>query len=189
LGIANSNISIGFTAHFSFGSGSTCPHNEGFNYFQSNDTLTVNTYYDTRGGWPVGFGESKDSVAFFSSLAGINFIHVRTNEILYKTATLPDTAFNDVDTTFILRPTAITEFGWANTVTIFPNPARDFINIEAGAELSSIEVINELGWVIRKHIPAGLKAQISLLDLPKGVYQLKIALKDSRMYNRAFVHQ
>ncbi len=61
-----------------------------------------------------------------------------------------------------------------NSVTIYPNPTTDFVNITGLENAERIEIINTLGQiVISENVTASTK-QTNISDLAAGVYTLKI---------------
>lgn len=57
-----------------------------------------------------------------------------------------------------------------NNVKIYPNPAKDFINITSQKEINSVEILDQSG----KRISESKELKINVSKLPKGVYILKI---------------
>lgn len=67
-------------------------------------------------------------------------------------------------------------------LNFFPNPTTDFINISAKNNIKSISIINANGMTV-KHINLnGSSLQISLTDLNKGVYFIKVEQSNSEFY-------
>lgn len=63
-----------------------------------------------------------------------------------------------------------------NKFTIFPNPCRDILNVDAEAKYTNMQIINSLGQVIKEEnvISQNNKNTIDIKDLPEGVYLLKL---------------
>jgi len=57
-----------------------------------------------------------------------------------------------------------------NNVKIYPNPAKDFINITSKQQVNSIEILEQSG----KRISESKELKINVSHLPKGIYILKI---------------
>lgn len=91
--------------------------------------------------------------------------------------TTPTAAFNSKNTTVSINDdvfSGINEFTLENLVTVYPNPANDFINVSfSNNETSKIEIYNQLGeTVLTEKIPVtGMKLNIS--HLSSGVYFLR----------------
>ncbi|MEO6820349.1 MAG: T9SS type A sorting domain-containing protein, partial [Ginsengibacter sp.] len=68
-------------------------------------------------------------------------------------------------------------FNAHSTITIYPNPAIDFIQIDGVVEGVSIE-INDAGGKLVKRILSNASNRYSLSDLRKGIYFIKILDKE-----------
>lgn len=71
-----------------------------------------------------------------------------------------------------------------NSVSVFPNPAQDKLNILSSATVSEIELYNLQGKSILKEKILEKDKSISLKDLAKGMYFIKITLEDNRIVVR-----
>ena len=75
-------------------------------------------------------------------------------------------------------------------INIYPNPAKDFINIEIGTnsnELLEVEVINSSGIsVLSKNIEKGL-SRVNLENLPNGSYIVQIIENGSIIKNLSLI--
>jgi hypothetical protein len=68
----------------------------------------------------------------------------------------------------------------ASVVKVFPNPAREILNIElSGDDQYHLEIIDFLGKSHKQAIIQGYSAQVSVFDLPAGFYFLNLRGKDS----------
>ena len=63
-------------------------------------------------------------------------------------------------------------------VTIYPNPATDRVVIE-GIEAAEVQVYNALGQIVKTVRDAN---EIPVADLPQGVYMLRIADAEGRIF-------
>ncbi|PJJ68128.1 T9SS type A sorting domain-containing protein [Chryseobacterium geocarposphaerae] len=70
------------------------------------------------------------------------------------------------------------------TVKVYPNPARDVINIKADEDIISISIYSSSGQKVLK-IEKGVKT-INLKSIPAGVYHLKIETKNG-IINEKFI--
>ena len=62
-----------------------------------------------------------------------------------------------------------------DNVSIFPNPASDYLHIEQGEEnISHVEIINLQGQVIKSQRILGNQSTLNLANLSAGVYIIKI---------------
>jgi len=62
-----------------------------------------------------------------------------------------------------------------DNVSIFPNPASDYLHIEQSeAYISYVEIINLQGQVIKSQVILGNQCTLDLSNVSAGVYILKI---------------
>jgi serine protease AprX len=64
-----------------------------------------------------------------------------------------------------------------NSVSIYPNPTSSILNIQSDKEISGLQLISVEGKLIRKY---GNQTQLNMEELPKGVYILKVQLKNGQ---------
>ncbi len=62
-----------------------------------------------------------------------------------------------------------------NKVTIFPNPATEFIRIKGINDISQVKIYNVCGVLIRTHYAVEKNQNINISDLPSGIYLLQIS--------------
>lgn len=80
--------------------------------------------------------------------------------------------------------------GVSNKVSIYPNPAKDFINIELGSTLekATISVYNTIGQIV---IPSQVintnSIRLNISSLAKGVYIIKVNNGDKEISNEKFI--
>ncbi|PXW14762.1 putative secreted protein (Por secretion system target) [Chryseobacterium sp. CBTAP 102] len=67
------------------------------------------------------------------------------------------------------------------TYSIFPNPAKNILNVASEQEVQSLEIYDNLGRLIRK---SSNQKSIKVEDFPKGTYYLKIQTKDKVFYEK-----
>jgi hypothetical protein len=86
--------------------------------------------------------------------------------------------------------TGIFEYNSLNNfpVSIYPNPATDYINIELqGKENGTLEIISMNGECVYKKFFTTNNEKINLPDLNKGIYLLKVSLENGMIYSKKFV--
>lgn len=71
------------------------------------------------------------------------------------------------------------------TSIIYPNPAKNMLNVRTENEITSLEVYDHLGRLIRKN---NNQKSIKVEDVTKGVYYLKIQMKD-KFYFEKFIKE
>jgi len=68
-------------------------------------------------------------------------------------------------------------------ISIYPNPASEYLNVESTENIHSIQVLNQLGQEIMNQNVANLKTKLSLQQMNKGLYLLKVNTdKGSNIY-------
>ena len=97
-----------------------------------------------------------------------------------NTGSTSDSLFKNV---FILNPSAIDENSESeNTILIYPNPAKDFIilkNINSKNIIKQVRIFNLNGQLV---CHKKMKTKIDISQLPKGVYILRIGLKEEEIH-------
>ena len=73
-----------------------------------------------------------------------------------------------------------------NDITIYPNPSSNYIFIESKNTIESIKIISIMGQVIKKVVGISNK-KISLENLPKGVYIVKILDEKGLNYSKKII--
>lgn len=59
-------------------------------------------------------------------------------------------------------------------ITLYPNPAKDFLNIRSLEEIESVQLFNLLGQEVRNKNPNSLQTSLNLDDLETGIYLVKV---------------
>jgi putative lipoic acid-binding regulatory protein len=75
-----------------------------------------------------------------------------------------------------------------NKVFIFPNPAKDYINI-VGKDIKEIKLLNTLGQVIQQVSVKNEQAKLDVKDLSKGMYMLNIVTTKGGIINEKIIIQ
>jgi hypothetical protein len=76
-------------------------------------------------------------------------------------------------------PTLITKTENTSTsLSIYPNPANDYITISNQLDLAKIEIFNVMGQPVKQISNPG--SQIPVRDLPNGVYKIMATTKDGK---------
>ena len=68
----------------------------------------------------------------------------------------------------------VPEFGNVDEIAVYPNPASSIVAVTASAAGESLSIYNTLGAKVRCHQLALGQNEISISDLPNGIYFLKI---------------
>jgi len=78
------------------------------------------------------------------------------------------------DTVQLGWPLSVESIAEENSMTIYPNPAKDKVNIVLnGADLQSVEVLNSVGSVARRISVSGNKCSIDVAGMPNGHYVIR----------------
>jgi hypothetical protein len=96
-----------------------------------------------------------------------------------------DTINNDIKAlTFIARkgPLGVEQVSANSGINIFPNPARDHVNIfcDANLNVSNIQLIDRTGRLIGNYKATGSATKLFVDQLPRGVYFVRLKDKDGR---------
>lgn len=81
--------------------------------------------------------------------------------------------------------TGITPPNIDEDIVIFPSPIEDVLNIEASDAIREVRIVDIAGRIVKQAQQEGKKYEISVSELPSGVYLLQIT-KDS---GQRFVHK
>ncbi len=88
-----------------------------------------------------------------------------------------------IDTFSITRPTAGTSDVDKNAISIYPNPATDYIKINTDKKISSVEIYDTTG---RRGNVGITNNEIDVRNLKAGVYVLKVKV-DETVINKKFI--
>jgi hypothetical protein len=90
----------------------------------------------------------------------------------------------------ILKITAVTGISTLNAklISVYPNPAGDYVYINNLPEKTSVRIFNLLGELVRNSTSTNKTEKIDVYDLPPGVYIIKLSVKDFETVAR-FVKQ
>jgi len=79
---------------------------------------------------------------------------------------------NEANTTF--QDLAVEEHLLDNSITAYPNPSRNLVNIEARSVINSVQVYDIQGRLLMTHLANDAKTSIDISDKSNGVYFFKI---------------
>ena len=85
---------------------------------------------------------------------------------------------------------SLTEFGLENTISIFPNPTTDFLNIKSNVseKIKSIELYNALGQSIYYEVTDNkTNIKIDLSSFRKGIYFVKIRFENTKIVSSKLI--
>jgi endo-1,4-beta-xylanase len=99
----------------------------------------------------------------------------------------PANVLLDVDNTANIDDNLFTQK--ENMLTIFPNPATDFVNIKSNEVINNLSIFDSNGRrIIEKHIH-DFNYSLKLSSLNQGVYFLKIDLEDETLVKKITIHR
>lgn len=78
------------------------------------------------------------------------------------------------DITVSTVPSSIEEGETAETFSIYPNPAQNFVNISGISTMKSVKVLNLTGQVVYSNVVNGQEVQINTGDMAEGMYLIQI---------------
>jgi hypothetical protein len=59
-------------------------------------------------------------------------------------------------------------------IMMYPNPAKNLVNISTNYELSTVTIINQVGQVVYNQQVTGSAVQVNTSQLQKGIYFVKV---------------
>ena len=81
----------------------------------------------------------------------------------------------------------IGENGLTETVSVYPNPASDYLRISTNGEISNVRIVNTIGQVVLEQTVGLSDITISTENLPKGVYFVNIDTKNGTTTQKVIV--
>ena len=108
----------------------------------------------------------------------------KTKTVIFFDAQMAASA-NAADDVFMIDDITFGEFASLSTskilisdVSIYPNPAKDFVNISAAEKIDLIRIYDLTGRVVLQSTPNREKLNINVTDFSKGVYLVKLNAGD-----------
>lgn len=156
-----------------------------FNYFTYGQAETFRVGYSTTTNdvasftWLYAITTSATSAenAFFQIPAGAKYVAINyTSEYMY---------YLYVDNFELVEYTGIDEVSMENTTMVYPNPAKDVINVTAASNINSIEVYSITGQLLISENGNDMQSQINVSELANGIYMMKISTEDG-VINKKF---
>lgn len=138
-----------------------------------NGAEVVFTNSSTGGGsWLWDFGDGSTSTLSNPS-------HIYTADGTYWVVlTQTSTCGTDVDSMSVTITTTGLEVNNIAGLRVFPNPADEYVNIEAAEQISRIDLFDAKGSVVLSITPENNKTTLNTTILPKGLYYLKISTQN-----------
>jgi hypothetical protein len=77
-----------------------------------------------------------------------------------------------------VAPSSINEHSADLNVNLYPNPAKDFVNIETNFEIRNLKVVNYVGQVVFDRNIDQISYQINTANFGPGMYFVQIQTND-----------
>ena len=104
----------------------------------------------------------------------------KTKTVIFFDAQMAASA-DPADDVFMIDDITFGEFASLNTskisisdVSIYPNPAKNFVNISAGEKIDSARIYDLTGRIVKQLTPNKERFNLNIRDLSKGVYLVKL---------------
>lgn len=98
----------------------------------------------------------------------------------------PATTVSDVEDYMSADPSSVNDIA-QSSVTIFPNPANDFLHIQAEAN-TLVNLISITGKVVESRISEGKEVVLNTKNLSKGVYFIQISQGNSQKTEKVLLY-
>ena len=72
------------------------------------------------------------------------------------------------------------------SIRIYPNPASDYIKI-SGTDLINAQLYNLTGMLIKEEVVKNSEIMINTMDLPKGIYIVKVSSLNSETSKKIII--
>ncbi len=73
----------------------------------------------------------------------------------------------------------------SNAISVYPNPATEVLKIESTIPFSKVQIMNQVGAVMKNYISNNLKVmQVNMQDVSAGIYFLKIETEQGSIYKK-----
>jgi hypothetical protein len=161
---------------------SPCTSVIGFNVFRSDSVgnppftkinpalVTATSYSDTPTGWSLG-----DTYRYY--VTAVLWNHV-TDSILCESAS---------DTIIAAYPTGIPE-QQDGKITIFPNPAENYLIIRSELPLIKLEVLSDLGRIIFSSSENNVKyLKLNTSEYSQGIYFIRLSTSSGTLYRKVVI--
>jgi hypothetical protein len=88
-------------------------------------------------------------------------------------------------------PTNVATVSKVEDITVYPNPARDEVNVifNANAGIKNIAVYNLIGKPVMVYKVSGNSAKLNIESIPSGIYFLRMVDGQGHVITRKFTHQ
>ncbi len=105
--------------------------------------------------------------------------------VRYRDQNLKWSDWSDEATFVVDKVTTISDQGINNSITAFPNPTSDFVEISGDISISTISIYDRFGnRLFLEPVPSNTNRRIDLSMLPQGVYFISITNEKQNVYQK-----
>lgn len=185
LVIDSNKLTIIQEAGFPYGYHTTCPYIDTFEIDRNNDIINVQVFYDLHGVWSQVGCVSFDTLYIENIPPNSYSLIFHTNIIAPDTGTLKDV---EVDTNYF-SIVGIKEQQIREQLKIYPNPSKDFLNIEGlkGLDLIEVKIFDLQGKVVQLKVSKSVQQnqlEIDISYLPAANYLLMIKTTEGKTHQK-----
>jgi hypothetical protein len=137
----------------------------------ANFTLLYEEDLDADGG-PRAQGTWKQKTVNLANYAG------QTIHIAVRHFNCTDMFLLNLDDFTVTAGVGVENFDIDNTVSVYPNPATNVLNINANSNINRVEVYNMMGQMVGMYEANDVNTQINTTAFANGVYTVKIATEN-----------
>ncbi|MFZ4708170.1 MAG: GEVED domain-containing protein, partial [Bacteroidales bacterium] len=125
----------------------------------------------------MGYNVYRDNSKVNTTIIGVNTLVYNDvnvpagSHLYYVTAVYPEC---EAKSNVVEVITDITEIDNAIPTAIYPNPATNFVNIQSGANMGRIMIMNNIGQVVYSTVADSQSIQVNTSDLKKGIYFIQV---------------
>ncbi len=178
------NVTYGGQSHNIIGATTVNP-NEGRYYYIEDEGVSSVT-------WQVPFGWSLQGTQSGQGTLGANVYTGRFSGKMRATYVSCGVTFvrelqvNVTSTPIIIDP-GFTKTDLKEAVTLYPNPSRGSLTLEAPEPVQRISVHNALAQLVREIQPGGQLTQLDLSDLETGIYLIEVEMGARRIQKKVLL--
>ena len=129
--------------------------------------------------------QSLDTIPALGRRGGMCF---NSSTTIYYSTGIDQTNNRLKETWKVFNPTTINENDWSKKISVYPNPANDFIDIETDFKNCYFSVFNATGKLILREKTNQSKTRIDLSNYANGLYFIQLQ-SDEKMISKKFIKQ
>jgi len=142
--------------------------------------VMVSTTPDNLNSFTTIFSETLESADWEARTANIPAsFNGQTAYVAFRHHDVTDMFWMKIDNLNVTAGTGIENH--ESNVTIYPNPAKNVLNINANSNINRVEVYNMMGQMVGYYNANDVNVQINTTNFANGVYTVKIATENGDM--------